>query len=70
MERVIGRALVSGETVHHKNGDRFDNRSENLELWFKAQPSGQRIDDLIEYLVVHHRSRLESRLSFCGDRER
>lgn len=63
MERVIGRALVPGENVHHKNGDRFDNSPENLELWYRGQPAGQRVDDLIEYLVKHHRSKLQSHLS-------
>lgn len=50
MEEVLGRPLHDGETVHHKNGVRADNRPDNLELWSQAHSRGQRVVDLVEFV--------------------
>jgi hypothetical protein len=47
MQQIIGRKLLPDEAVHHKNGVRDDNRPENLELWSKSHPCGQRVTDLV-----------------------
>lgn len=71
MEEMIGRPLMKGERVHHRNGKRDDNRPENLELWTgvgqsKKDPHGVRlvdkVMDMIESLNEAERAKVLRRL--------
>jgi hypothetical protein len=51
MAQMLGRPLREDEAVHHKNGQRLDNRERNLELWSRWQPSGARVDDKLTWAL-------------------
>ena len=67
MEKRLGRYLLPGENVHHKNGNKQDNSDDNLELWVKSQPAGIRVTDAVEWAKEILR-RYESMTTFAIER--
>ncbi len=63
MSVYLNRPLLQEENVHHINGDRLDNRLENLELWNTSQPAGQKIEDKIQYAMTILKQYLPSALA-------
>ena len=61
MEQHLGRLLRPGETVHHKHGLRSENSIGNLELWVTMQPRGQRVADVVEFVISQYPDELETR---------
>lgn len=55
-EQSIDRSLLKNEIVHHKNGVRWDNRPQNLEVMDKmehAELGGQREEDIKDLEYIH-----------------
>ena len=54
-EKMLGRALVKGEIVHHINGDKKDNRPENLQVMTQS-----------EHVKKHHKQMIAMRKIKAG----
>lgn len=63
MQNYLGRPLRRNENVHHKNGLRWDNSDGNLELWTTPQQPGQRVADLVEWVICNYKDDILKRLN-------
>ena len=51
---TTGSTLTESESVHHKDGQRARNTPDNLELWVKPQPAGQRVKYPVTFVLENY----------------
>ncbi len=69
MEKHLNRFLLKTEIVHHINGERTDNKVENLELWDYGHPHGQRHTDKMRFYMSELLKKCDRRIlaQFCKE---
>ncbi len=72
MSRYLGRAIEGSEIIHHRNGNRLDNRIENLEIMNRSTHRTLHAikwvkDTVIEKFKEHYRSTGKLPNTFTGN---